>query len=212
MLFVQILIFLALAAAAGFLFARFVLAVPGAGAAPAAGLEARCADLERERDRLRVGLEEARRHPQELAEAEARLDHLKAELERARSRIAELEGDGSRPDEAGQQMSPAAEATPGTPPERLDGPDGEKDNLKRINGIGTGTERTLNELGIYHLRQIAAFTPENVAWVDRHLAFRGRIAREDWVGQARTLLGADGAADGAPPARPYGADGDPAQV
>ena len=59
---------------------------------------------------------------------------------------------------------------------------------KLISGIGPGIERTLHELGIFHFRQIAAFTPENVAWVNRRLRFKGRIEREDWIGQARSWL------------------------
>jgi len=72
-------------------------------------------------------------------------------------------------------------------PELLDGPVGEPDDLKRIRGVGPVLERTLNGLGIYHFRQIAAFTPQNIAWVNAYLSFSGRIEREDWVGQARGL-------------------------
>ena len=75
----------------------------------------------------------------------------------------------------------------GVAPERLDRPD-QADDLKRISGIGPTIERTLNDLGIYRFAQIAAFTPENIVWVDRHLRFKGRIEREEWVGQARTLI------------------------
>lgn len=80
---------------------------------------------------------------------------------------------------------PHAEA--GAPPEQLAGPQGAADDLKLISGIGPSIEKMLNGLGIYHFRQIAAFTPANVAWVDRHLRFKGRIEREDWVGQAKAL-------------------------
>ena len=46
---------------------------------------------------------------------------------------------------------------------------------------------TLHGLGIFHFRQIAAFTPDNVAWINRHLRFKGRIEREHWIEQARAL-------------------------
>jgi NADH-quinone oxidoreductase subunit E len=75
----------------------------------------------------------------------------------------------------------------GTPPQGLSAPEGEPDDLKKISGIGPGIEKTLNGLGIYHFRQIAAFTPDNVAWVNQHLRFKGRIEREDWIEQARKL-------------------------
>ncbi|MGH6918742.1 MAG: NADH-quinone oxidoreductase subunit E, partial [Geminicoccaceae bacterium] len=64
---------------------------------------------------------------------------------------------------------------------------GEPDDLKTISGIGPAIEKILHELGIYHFRQIADFTPDNVAWVNEHLRFKGRIEREDWIGQARKL-------------------------
>lgn len=61
------------------------------------------------------------------------------------------------------------------------------DDLKLIKGIGRQNEDRLRALGIWHFEQIAAWTPENVEWVGSYLAFPGRIEREDWVGQARTL-------------------------
>ena len=67
--------------------------------------------------------------------------------------------------------------------------DAAPDNLKRISGIGRVLEKVLNDLGICHLRQIADFSREDVDWVDNHLSFSGRIDREDWVGQAKTLVG-----------------------
>jgi predicted flap endonuclease-1-like 5' DNA nuclease len=84
----------------------------------------------------------------------------------------------------------------GAAPPALPGPEGAPDDLQRISGIGPGIEKTLHELGIYHFRQIAGFTPENVLWVDRRLRFKGRIEREDWIGQARQL-----AAESAPERR-----------
>ena len=64
---------------------------------------------------------------------------------------------------------------------------GVADDLKKISGVGPKLEKTLNGLGIFHFAQIAAFTPSNVAWVDRHLRFKGRIEREKWIEQARVL-------------------------
>ena len=75
----------------------------------------------------------------------------------------------------------------GDKPVFLSAPDGEPDDLKRISGVGKVLEGTLNTLGIYHFRQIAEFTRENIDWVDNYLSFTGRIDREDWVGQAKKL-------------------------
>ena len=47
--------------------------------------------------------------------------------------------------------------------------------------------RLLNQHGIFHFDQIASWTKADIAAAEAYLAFDGRIAREDWVGQARTL-------------------------
>jgi NADH-quinone oxidoreductase subunit E len=76
-------------------------------------------------------------------------------------------------------------------PERLAAPrEGrEADDLKQISGVGPKLEATLNEMGFYHYDQIAAWTTEEIAWVDSRLNFKGRITRDDWVAQARKLAG-----------------------
>lgn len=75
-------------------------------------------------------------------------------------------------------------------PPLLDGPQGGKaDDLKAINGIGPKLETALNDTGIFHYRQIAELNAEQVAWLDNALNLRGRIGRDDWVGQAKTKLG-----------------------
>ena len=72
-------------------------------------------------------------------------------------------------------------------PPDLSGPHGEPDDLKRIKGVGPVIERKLNEIGIFHFHQIAAFSDENIRWIDNNLAFPGRVNREQWVGQAKLL-------------------------
>jgi len=69
----------------------------------------------------------------------------------------------------------------------LNQPKGEADDLKKISGVGPVLEAKLNDLGIYHFSQIAAFTAEEIASVDESLNFKGRIEREDWLGQAKIL-------------------------
>jgi predicted flap endonuclease-1-like 5' DNA nuclease len=65
--------------------------------------------------------------------------------------------------------------------------EGRPDNLQRISGIGPKNEKTLHELGFFHFDQIAAWTDEEIAWVDDYLKFDGRIMREEWTGQAKLL-------------------------
>jgi predicted flap endonuclease-1-like 5' DNA nuclease len=64
---------------------------------------------------------------------------------------------------------------------------GKPDNLLRISGVGPKNEKILHSLGFFHFDQIAAWTKEQVAWVDDHLRFGGRIDREEWIKQAGLL-------------------------
>jgi len=81
-------------------------------------------------------------------------------------------------------------------PALLDAPRaGGADDLKRIGGIGPKLEQTLNELGIYHFDQIAALQGDEIDWVDSRLRFKGRIRRDDWIGQAKAFAN-DGKAKG----------------
>lgn len=64
---------------------------------------------------------------------------------------------------------------------------GQPDDLKRISGIGAKIEGLLNDLGLFHYDQIAQWTSDNVTWVDDYLSFKGRIERDDWIGQAKVL-------------------------
>ncbi|MEQ8430169.1 MULTISPECIES: NADH:ubiquinone oxidoreductase [Roseobacteraceae] len=74
-------------------------------------------------------------------------------------------------------------------PEGLSGPRGGKaDDLKQIRGVGPKLEAMLNGMGFYHFDQIAGWGPAEVAWVDENLqGFKGRVTRDDWVSQAKTL-------------------------
>ena len=64
---------------------------------------------------------------------------------------------------------------------------GKPDDLLLIKGIGPINKRKLNEHGIYHFDQIAAWKHADIAAVEAYLEFDGRIAREDWIGQAKQL-------------------------
>ncbi|WBU63191.1 NADH-quinone oxidoreductase subunit NuoE [Paracoccus aerodenitrificans] len=79
----------------------------------------------------------------------------------------------------------------GQRPHKLEQPrDGQADDLKRIKGIGPQLEKLLNSLGYYHFDQIAAWTADEVSWVDNNLeGFKGRVTRDEWVTQAREMVG-----------------------
>jgi predicted flap endonuclease-1-like 5' DNA nuclease len=81
--------------------------------------------------------------------------------------------------------SAAVEARPGA---LTDSPRaGGADDLKRISGVGPKLEETLNSLGLWHFDQVAGLKKKDIAWVDERLRFKGRIERDDWVGQAKVL-------------------------
>ena len=63
----------------------------------------------------------------------------------------------------------------------------EVDDLKRISGVAHVLEQRLNEFGIYTYKQIMEWDPVVVAEFSKILAFRDRIQRDDWIGQATAL-------------------------
>jgi predicted flap endonuclease-1-like 5' DNA nuclease len=73
------------------------------------------------------------------------------------------------------------------PPPLLDAP-GSPDDLKLIVGVGPVIERMLYQLGIGTYRQIARLSERDIDAIDATLSeFPGRIRRDGWVTQARTL-------------------------
>ena len=85
--------------------------------------------------------------------------------------------------------APAGTQGPGKRPAALSAArDNRPDDLKRIKGIGPKLEKLCNSLGFYHFDQIAAWSDEEIAWVDQNLeGFKGRVVRDTWVAQAKEL-------------------------
>lgn len=72
---------------------------------------------------------------------------------------------------------------------------GKPDDLQRIKGVAGVLERMLHGIGVYYFWQIAEWTPEDVAHVDRQLtAFKGRILRDHWVRQSQDFAAEPAAA------------------
>ncbi|MCP1335921.1 helix-hairpin-helix domain-containing protein [Futiania mangrovi] len=66
--------------------------------------------------------------------------------------------------------------------------DAAPDDLTRIKGVGPKLAGLLNELGVFTFAQVAAWTQADIDRVDERLgSFKGRIRRDDWVAQAKTL-------------------------
>jgi predicted flap endonuclease-1-like 5' DNA nuclease len=66
--------------------------------------------------------------------------------------------------------------------------EGGANDLKQIKGVGPKLEVLLHSMGVYHFGQIAGWSAAEVAWMDENLqGFKGRVTRDDWVGQAKAL-------------------------
>jgi large subunit ribosomal protein L21 len=80
----------------------------------------------------------------------------------------------------------ANEAAPGggAPPSTTEG-----DDLRAIKGLGAVTAGKLRGAGITTWAQIAAWTPDEAHDLAQRLELQaGRIASDDWVGQAQRLI------------------------
>ena len=62
------------------------------------------------------------------------------------------------------------------------------DRLTLISGIGPALEQKLKAAGITSIAQIAALKKADIDELDARIAARGRIARDEWVKQAKALL------------------------
>jgi len=65
--------------------------------------------------------------------------------------------------------------------------EGGPDDLKKISGVGPKLEGLLHENGVFHFDQIAAWKSDEIAYMDDKLSFKGRIERDNWIEQAKTL-------------------------
>jgi len=131
-----------------------------------------------ERNALRIRLVQAENSARELAsasraEAELRNEFVDAHAASSaalRARVSELEA----------ALASASRAP--KPSEQL--------SLRQIRGIGPAFERSLHGLGITTVAQIAAFDGSEIQRIAPLIKARvDRILRDDWVGQAKQLLG-----------------------
>ena len=70
-----------------------------------------------------------------------------------------------------------------TPAPKLSQPD----DLKLISGIGQALEKKLRKQGITSYRQLAALNDADIARIEAIIKSAGRIRRDNWIGQAKTL-------------------------
>ena len=62
------------------------------------------------------------------------------------------------------------------------------DDISLIGGIGPKIFAALTDMGITTFAQIAAWTPEDVTRIEADIKQKGRVAREEWIEQAKELM------------------------
>jgi len=161
------------------------------------------------RRRLALANAELGRHRAEIEARDTRITALEREVAASRDQIRPLsdEVDRLRRDNARLSAKPAPASTIGTSavapvletppatsaateplPPFLDAPRGDRDNLTLMKGVGDRFAAKLNEIGVFHFRQIAGWSPDDVRIADSKLdAFRGRVERDQLVEQAKLL-------------------------
>jgi small subunit ribosomal protein S2 len=98
------------------------------------------------------------------------------------------------PKKVESEAEPESEAVVSTPDdhfELLAAPRGAPNDLAKLTGVGPQIVKKLNEHGVFHYWQLAAMTDDEAAKLDADLRFNGRIIRDKWSEQARTLIAAE---------------------
>jgi len=89
--------------------------------------------------------------------------------------------------ETAAAVEPAGAETPTEAFELLAAPRGAPDDLAKLTGVGPQIVKKLNDGGVFHYWQIAALNPEQAEKLDGDLKLGGRIVRDNWIEQARSL-------------------------
>ncbi len=130
--------------------------------------------------RLRLRLSELEPLVIEVQQREAKVRALNAQLQSREAEVARLKVRFTEMElmmrEVKEPVVKVSQAS-SLPPVSKD-----RDDLKKIFGIGPVLENLLHTHGIYWFRQTAEWTPEDVQHYDHLLEdFRGRIVRDDWI-------------------------------
>ena len=62
------------------------------------------------------------------------------------------------------------------------------DDLTQLTGVGPAMKSKLEAAGIVSFAQIAALKKADIADLDAKIGARGRIARDNWVKQAKAMI------------------------
>jgi small subunit ribosomal protein S2 len=93
-----------------------------------------------------------------------------------------------------EELPEAAAAETGTQAEHFEllaAPRGAPDDLAKLHGVGPQVVKKLNDAGVFHYWQIAALTPEETKKLDQDLKLGGRVERDGWIAQAKSLTAAE---------------------
>jgi small subunit ribosomal protein S2 len=102
--------------------------------------------------------------------------------------LGEAEAPAAEP--ALETAAAAASAEPEAPTEAFEllaAPRGAPDDLAKLQGVGPQLIKKLNDGGVFHYWQIAALNAAEAEKLDADLKLGGRIARDNWIEQARAL-------------------------
>ncbi|HYA81621.1 MAG TPA: 30S ribosomal protein S2 [Methylocystis sp.] len=120
--------------------------------------------------------------------ARAAIDGISRSQGAAGFDLGEAEAPASEPAlETAEAPAPAAVEGPAEIFELLSAPRGAPDDLAKLPGVGPQIVKKLNDGGVFHYWQIAALTSDEAAKLDGDLKLGGRIARDNWIEQARGL-------------------------
>ncbi len=99
-----------------------------------------------------------------------------------------VEAEKAKPVRAKRAAAPKVKAEPSAAENVVPAAAVVVDDLKLISGIGPKVETVLKGMGVTRFSEIAGWKKADVARFEKELGFDGRILRDDWVGQAKTLV------------------------
>ncbi len=137
-----------------------------------------------EQQRELVDNAQLKKRVHELESVEAENERCNNQIVELKKRLLELGNDTTTPNRTPKNQLKKTKLN--TPIKPLYSAPAEKDDLKKINGIGPVMEKTLNSLGVTSFKQVAEFKPNDITVVTEAIkTFPGRIERDNWVGGAK---------------------------
>ena len=99
--------------------------------------------------------------------------------------ITEILVGGAKPSGKKAEKKVVAPATVATP---VAAAPSAADDISLIGGIGPKIYKALTDMGITTFAQVAAWTPADVERIEGEIKQKGRVAREEWIEQAKELM------------------------